>query len=48
VELAGMTFTGNPGKTKKQAQKNAAMAAWSELKQCEYIDICYHLQFLDV
>uniref|UniRef100_A0A0A9GIU7 DRBM domain-containing protein n=1 Tax=Arundo donax TaxID=35708 RepID=A0A0A9GIU7_ARUDO len=28
-----MTFTGNPGKTKKQAQKNAAMAAWSELKQ---------------
>uniref|UniRef100_A0A0D9WCW4 DRBM domain-containing protein n=1 Tax=Leersia perrieri TaxID=77586 RepID=A0A0D9WCW4_9ORYZ len=27
VELAGMTFTGNPGKTKKQAQKNAAMAA---------------------
>ncbi|XP_006654053.1 double-stranded RNA-binding protein 2-like [Oryza brachyantha] len=33
VELAGMTFTGNPGKTKKQAQKNAAMAAWSELKK---------------
>ncbi|XP_062230769.1 double-stranded RNA-binding protein 2-like [Phragmites australis] len=33
VELAGMTFTGNPCKTKKQAQKNAAMAAWSELKQ---------------
>ncbi|XP_062180799.1 double-stranded RNA-binding protein 2-like isoform X2 [Phragmites australis] len=33
VELAGMTFTGNPGKTKKRAQKNAAMAAWSELKQ---------------
>ncbi|WVZ96297.1 hypothetical protein U9M48_041953 [Paspalum notatum var. saurae] len=33
VELAGKVFTGNPGKTKKQAQKNAAMAAWSELKQ---------------
>ncbi|CAM0957766.1 unnamed protein product [Alopecurus aequalis] len=33
VELAGRIFTGNPGKTKKQAQKNAAMAAWSELKQ---------------
>lgn len=33
VELAGKAFTGNPGKTKKQAQKNAAMAAWSELKQ---------------
>lgn len=33
VELAGKAFTGNPGKTKKQAQKNAAMAAWSELKK---------------
>uniref|UniRef100_N1R4V7 Ribonuclease 3 n=1 Tax=Aegilops tauschii TaxID=37682 RepID=N1R4V7_AEGTA len=33
VELAGRIFTGNPGKTKKQAQKNAAMVAWSELKQ---------------
>ncbi|KAE8779410.1 Double-stranded RNA-binding protein 2 [Hordeum vulgare] len=33
VELAGRIFTGSPGKTKKQAQKNAAMAAWSELKQ---------------
>lgn len=36
VELAGRIFTGNPGKTKKQAQKNAAMVAWSELKQREY------------
>lgn len=34
VELAGMTFTGEPAKTKKQAEKNAAMAAWSSLKQC--------------
>ncbi|OVA15047.1 Double-stranded RNA-binding domain [Macleaya cordata] len=33
VELAGMSFTGEPAKTKKQAQKNAAMAAWSALKQ---------------
>ncbi|XP_068667479.1 double-stranded RNA-binding protein 3-like [Aristolochia californica] len=33
VELAGMNFTGQPAKTKKQAQKNAAMAAWSALKQ---------------
>ncbi|GMH11326.1 hypothetical protein Nepgr_013167 [Nepenthes gracilis] len=33
VELAGMTFTGEPAKTKKQAQKNAAMIAWSALKQ---------------
>ncbi|KAA8545006.1 hypothetical protein F0562_019777 [Nyssa sinensis] len=33
VELAGMNFSGEPAKTKKQAQKNAAMAAWSALKQ---------------
>lgn len=34
VELAGITFTGEPAKNKKQAEKNAAMAAWSSLKQC--------------
>ncbi|XP_031256593.1 double-stranded RNA-binding protein 2-like [Pistacia vera] len=33
VELAGMSFTGEPARTKKQAQKNAAMAAWSTLKR---------------
>ncbi|KAG1363543.1 double-stranded RNA-binding protein 3 [Cocos nucifera] len=33
VELAGMSFAGEPAKTKKQAEKNAAMAAWSALKQ---------------
>ncbi|XP_059652625.1 double-stranded RNA-binding protein 3-like [Cornus florida] len=33
VELAGMSFSGEPAKTKKQAQKNAAMTAWSALKQ---------------
>ncbi|KAL9341653.1 hypothetical protein Peur_064978 [Populus x canadensis] len=33
VELAGMSFTGEPARTKKQAQKNAAMAAWSSLKR---------------
>ncbi|PSS26713.1 Double-stranded RNA-binding protein [Actinidia chinensis var. chinensis] len=33
VELAGMTISGEPSKTKKQAQKNAAMAAWGALKQ---------------
>ncbi|KAM0935972.1 putative double-stranded RNA-binding domain-containing protein [Dioscorea sansibarensis] len=33
VELAGMSFNGEPAKTKKQAEKNAAMAAWSALKQ---------------
>ncbi|KAM3752888.1 hypothetical protein ACB098_03G051300 [Castanea mollissima] len=33
VELAGMNFTGEPARTKKQAQKNAAMAGWSALKK---------------
>jgi len=42
VELAGITFTGEPAKNKKQAEKNAAMAAWSSLKQCE----CLHIYFL--
>ncbi|KAF5959538.1 hypothetical protein HYC85_000747 [Camellia sinensis] len=32
VELAGVRFTGEPAKNKKQAEKNAAMAAWSSLK----------------
>ncbi|WCJ40184.1 Double-stranded RNA-binding protein 3 [Euphorbia peplus] len=32
VELAGMNFKGDPAKTKKQAEKNAAIAAWSALK----------------
>ncbi|KAL6278733.1 hypothetical protein ACE6H2_022334 [Prunus campanulata] len=33
VELAGMSFMGEPSRTKKQAQKNAAMAAWTALKK---------------
>uniref|UniRef100_A0A0D6R5C0 DRBM domain-containing protein n=1 Tax=Araucaria cunninghamii TaxID=56994 RepID=A0A0D6R5C0_ARACU len=33
VELAGIKFTGEPAKNKKQAEKNAAMAAWSSLRQ---------------
>lgn len=33
VELAGIAFTGEPAKNKKQAEKNAAMAAWTSLKQ---------------
>ncbi|KAL1532183.1 double-stranded RNA-binding protein 2-like isoform X1 [Salvia divinorum] len=32
VELAGVIFTGMPAKNKKQAEKNAAMAAWLSLK----------------
>ena len=33
VELAGMNFNGEAAKTKKQAEKNAAIAAWSALKR---------------
>eukprot|EP00249_Psilotum_nudum_P015856 c25555_g1_i1 orf=625-2046(+) len=33
VQVSGMTFVGESAKTKKQAEKNAAMAAWSALKQ---------------
>jgi dsRNA-specific ribonuclease len=33
VEVAAMTFSGEAAKTKKQAEKNAAMAAWSNLKK---------------
>lgn len=32
VELAGVIFTGESAKNKKQAEKNAAMAAWTSLK----------------
>ncbi|XVE84203.1 hypothetical protein DITRI_Ditri16bG0151500 [Diplodiscus trichospermus] len=38
VELAGMNFTGEPAKTKKQAEKNAAIAAWSILKRMPNLD----------
>ncbi len=38
VEVAGLTFSGEAAKTKKQAEKNAAMAAWLALKQCELFD----------
>lgn len=33
VELAGMSFSGEQARTKKQAQKSAAMVAWFALKQ---------------
>ncbi|KAK9919643.1 hypothetical protein M0R45_028229 [Rubus argutus] len=33
VELGGMNFIGDPARTKKQAQKNAAIAAWTALKR---------------
>ncbi|KAK2666082.1 hypothetical protein Ddye_004656 [Dipteronia dyeriana] len=38
VELAGMNFTGESAKTKKQAEKNAAIAAWSALKRMPNLD----------
>lgn len=41
VELAGMNFAGEPAKTKKQAEKNAAMAAWSTLKQSKFLFYFY-------
>ena len=38
VELAGIIFTGDPAKNKKQAEKNAALAAWQSLKQCKCLE----------
>ncbi|XP_074320868.1 double-stranded RNA-binding protein 2-like [Silene latifolia] len=38
VELAGLAFTGELAKTKKQAQKNAAISAWYALKQMSQHD----------
>lgn len=46
VELAGLTFAGEPARTKKQAQKNAALAAWSALKRCMHYSFCYLFIFL--
>ncbi|KAL2552628.1 double-stranded RNA-binding protein 3-like [Forsythia ovata] len=42
VELAGMSFTGESAKTKKQAEKNAAIAAWSSLKRMPNLDSLSH------
>lgn len=43
VELAGMNFTGESAKTKKQAEKNAAIAAWSALKRVPNLGSLSHL-----
>ncbi|CAI9776262.1 unnamed protein product [Fraxinus pennsylvanica] len=40
VELNRMTFAGEPAKTKKQAQKSAAMAAWFALKNSAQQESC--------
>ncbi len=34
VRVEGLELQGEAGKTKKQAEKNAAMAAWLALKKC--------------
>ncbi|CAI9759228.1 unnamed protein product [Fraxinus pennsylvanica] len=38
VELAGIIFTGEPAKNKKQAEKNAAMSAWLSLKSLQQFE----------
>ncbi|KAF8083667.1 hypothetical protein N665_0759s0018 [Sinapis alba] len=38
VELAGMRFNGESAKTKKQAEKNAAIAAWFSLRKVPSLD----------
>ncbi|KAG7563686.1 Double-stranded RNA-binding domain [Arabidopsis suecica] len=38
VELAGMSFNGESAKTKKQAEKNAAIAAWFSLRKMPSLD----------
>ncbi|KAJ0252923.1 Double-stranded RNA-binding protein 3 [Hirschfeldia incana] len=38
VELAGMSFSGESAKTKKQAEKNAAIAAWFSLRRMPTLD----------
>ncbi|ESQ32788.1 hypothetical protein EUTSA_v10004385mg [Eutrema salsugineum] len=38
VELAGMIFHGESAKTKKQAEKNAAIAAWFSLRKMPSLD----------
>ncbi|KAG0488982.1 hypothetical protein HPP92_007793 [Vanilla planifolia] len=39
VELANMSFAGEPAKAKKQAEKNAAMAAWFALKKMPALEL---------
>lgn len=46
VELAGMSFSGEAAKTKKQAEKNAAIAAWSALKRSKKNVFSFCLSFL--
>lgn len=45
VELAGMNFRGDPAKTKKQAEKNAAIAAWTAFKTSTTISISFFFNY---
>ncbi|XP_042036371.1 double-stranded RNA-binding protein 2-like isoform X2 [Salvia splendens] len=47
VELAGVIFTGMPAKNKKQAEKNAAMAAWLSLKSLQQTELPYERSHKD-
>ncbi|XP_047971834.1 double-stranded RNA-binding protein 2-like isoform X2 [Salvia hispanica] len=47
VELAGVIFTGVPAKNKKQAEKNAAMAAWLSLKSLQQTELPYERSHKD-
>lgn len=46
VELAGMSFSGEQARTKKQAQKTAAMVAWFALKQCTFEMFLFFLSWI--
>ncbi|KAG6410118.1 hypothetical protein SASPL_128167 [Salvia splendens] len=47
VELAGVIFTGVLAKNKKQAEKNAAMAAWLCLKSLQQTELPYERSHKD-
>lgn len=48
VELADIKFTGEPANNKKQAEKNAAMAAWSSLKQCKFSAYSFYITIISL
>eukprot|EP00475_Leptophrys_vorax_P004192 TRINITY_DN12506_c0_g2_i1.p1 TRINITY_DN12506_c0_g2~~TRINITY_DN12506_c0_g2_i1.p1 ORF type:complete len:293 (-),score=-6.69 TRINITY_DN12506_c0_g2_i1:34-912(-) len=48
VEVAGLQFTGEPSRTKKQAEKNAALASWTALKRCAGRNHTAPIEDLDV
>ncbi|GFP95397.1 double-stranded RNA-binding protein 5 [Phtheirospermum japonicum] len=48
VELAGLSFTGEPAKTKKQAEKNAAITAWSALKKSKSLYFIFYFFLISI